>query len=330
MLSIINLFLKMMGDVIPVLWTAVFIGSLNILCMTILHTIPSGGSVTRTIFCLRRVTLFIFSHAIMKATMSDVDGTVNSPDPKDRVLIIIKGLAVLAALTLIPHSVAAEDDGEQFSSQIVYAFSTNIAGIISPLQESRVFVLVSFVVILVSPYARKGILESTHNARLIGPMCDVTNLIFFDAFSAVTFAPSGDRFLDLAIILGVFSLLWHFHGTSADLQGVQQFTTWRTATFITLIFSEIQLTGVTLAVLMFVAVTLLRHIPNAVSTIPWLIDLLFLVGLNGAIRDVTAYVNSIGDSNGIPVLLGFVIIIATVNSTMSRAQQSSTAIVATK
>jgi hypothetical protein len=320
MLSIISLFLKMMESITPILWTTVFIGSLNILSMTVLHTIQPGGSVTRLLFVIRRVTLFIFSHAIMKATMSDSDGTANSEDSKDKILVIIKGLAVLAALTLIPPSVAAEDDGDQFSSQIVYAFSTNVVGILKPLQSSRIFVIISFMVILISPHARKAALEFTCKARLIGPMCDVTNLIFFDAFTSVAFTPTGDRFLDLAIILGVFSLLWNFHDTSSDLHGIQQFTTWRTATFITLIFSEIQLTGITLATLMFVTVTLLRHIPHATKNIPWLIDLVFLVGLNGAIRDVTGFVNSMGDRNGIPVLLGFIIIIATINSTMSNMQ----------
>jgi hypothetical protein len=322
MLSIIRLFLKMMETVTPILWTTVFIGSINILCMTILHTIKTGGSFARTIYCLRRVTLFVFSHAIMKATMSDGDGMANSPDPKNRVLVSIKGLAVLGALKLLPSSVAAEDDGEQFSSQIIYAFSTNVTGVLSPLEDSRVFMLVSFVIILVSPYARIGFLNATYQSRLVGPMCDVTNLIFFDAFSTVTFAPSGDKFLDLAIILGVFSLLWNFHGTSADLHGIQQFTTWRTATFITLIFSEIQLTGITLATLMFVTITILHHIPVVSRLIPWLIDLIFLVGLNGAIRDVTFYVDSVGDKNGFPVLLGFIIVIATINAIVSHFQKS--------
>ena len=156
MLSIINLFLKMMESVTPILWTNVFIGSLNILSMTLLHTMHSGGSVTRLLYCVRRVTLFIFSHAIMNATMSDADGTANSEDSKEKILVVIKGLAMLAALTLIPPSVAAEDDGDQFSSQIVYAFSTNVVGILKPLQSSRIFVIISFMVILVSPHARKA------------------------------------------------------------------------------------------------------------------------------------------------------------------------------
>jgi hypothetical protein len=178
MLSIISLFLKMMESITPILWTTVFIGSLNILSMTVLHTIQPGGSVPRLLYVIRRVTLFIFSHAIMNATMSDSDGTANSEDAKDKILVIIKGLAVLAALTLIPPSIAAEDDGDQFSSQIVYAFSTNVVGILKPLQSSRIFVIISFMVILISPHARKAALEFTCKARLIGPMCDVTNLIF--------------------------------------------------------------------------------------------------------------------------------------------------------
>jgi hypothetical protein len=320
MLSIIRLFLGIMENIAPILWTTVLVFTLNIICMTIMHTITTTGATTRILNCFRRVSLFMFSHAIMKATMSDTDGTVDATDPKDRLLVVIKGLTVIAALTLIPKNISDEDDGEQFTSQIVYAFSTNVTGILTPLHESRVFIFISFVVILLSPYARTAVLTTTHNTKIIGPMWDVVNLVFFDAFSAVAFISSGDRFCDLAIILGVFSLLWNFHGASADLQGIQQFTTWRTATFISTIFTEIYLTGFTLATLIFVVVSILGHTHSITKMIPWLIDLLVLVGLNGAINDVVSFVNSIGDRMGIPVLLGFVIIIATINSTLSQMQ----------
>lgn len=324
MLSIIRLLLKMMESVAPILWTTVIVGSVNIICMTMLHTIHPGCSSYRVITCVRRVTLFVFSHAIMKATMADTDGTINSEDAKDRLMVVMKGITVLAALTLIPESVSAEDDGEQFTSQIVYAFSTNVGGVLDPLHSSRIFPIIAFAMIVASPHIRRCIMDSSRNARLVAPICDVANLVFFDAFTSVAFIESGDRLCDIALILGIFGLLWNFQSAAPDLQNVQQFTTWRTATFITNIFAGIGLSGYTLALLVFTCVSLTSYTHKGQPAIPWLSDLLFLVGLNGVMSDISQYVVAVGDTEGLPVLLSVVIIIATINESVSQINTRST------
>lgn len=318
MLSIIRLLLKMMVSVAPILWTTVIVGSVNITCMTMLHTIKHTGSSYRALTCVRRVTLFVFSHAIMQATMADTDGSINSEDAKDRLMVIMKGIAVLAALTLLPDSIAAEDDGEQFTSQIVYAFSTNVGGVLYPLQSSRVFPIIAFLVIVASPQIRSSIMHTSRNARLVTPICDVANLVFFDSFTAVAFVESGDSLCDIAIIIGIFGLLWNFQSASPDLQNVQQFTTWRTSSFITKIFADIGLSGHTLAILVFVAVSLVSFTRKGRPVVPWLGDLMFLVGLNGVILDVSQYISTVGDTEGLPVLLSVIIIIATINGSVSQ------------
>ncbi|KAJ1464028.1 hypothetical protein T484DRAFT_1758399, partial [Baffinella frigidus] len=219
--------------------------------------------------------------------MSDTDGTMQSQDPKDRLMLIIKGVTVLAALTLIPESITSEDDGDQFTSQIVYAFSTNVEGILDPLRDSRVFAFVAFAVIVYSPYVRVMLRGTPYNSRVVLSICDVANLVFFDAFTGVAFVETGDPFGDIAVILGVFGLLWNFHGVSSDLQGIQQFTTWRTATFISKIFNEVGLNDLTLATLVFTTVSILTHTPQLTRSVPWVTDLLFLIGLSGFISYVT-------------------------------------------
>jgi hypothetical protein len=317
MLSIIRLLLNMLTSVTPILWATVIVGSVNMICMTILHTMKSTGSSHRAIICVRRVTLFVFSHAVMRATMADTDGSMQSNDAKDQLMTIMKGIAVLSALTLMPKSIAEEDDGEQFTSQIVYAFSTNVGGVLHPIQSSRVFPIIVFLAIVASSQIRGSILHIFHNARLVSPICDVANLVFFDAFTTVTFVESGDSLCDIAIIIGIFGLLWNFQSKSPDLQNVQQFTTWRTAAFITKIFSNVGLSGHTLSILIFVTVSLASYKRNERPVVPWLEDLLFLVGLNAVISDVSNYVIAVGDAEGLPVLLSVIVIIATINGSIS-------------
>jgi hypothetical protein len=318
MLSIIRLLLKMMASVAPILWGTVIIGSVNILCMTIIHTIHVSSSSFRAISSVRRVSLFVFSHAIMRATMSDEDGTMVSEDAKDRILVIIKGITILAALTLVPESVSLEDDGEQFKSQVVYAFSLNVGGVLEPLYSNRLFPIISFAIIVSSSHIRRSLMENTYNARLVALICDVANLVFFDAFTTVAFIDSGDSLCDIAIIIGIFGLLWNLQSMVPDLQSIQQFTTWRTATYITNIFETIGLSGHTLALLVFVSTVLTAYKRKGRPVVPWLEDLLFLVGLNGVIKDVSDYVASVGDMEGLPVLLSVIIIIATINDSFSR------------
>jgi hypothetical protein len=316
MFSLINLFLKFMTTVAPLAWTTFFYGSLNLISMTLLHTIPSTGfgSTKRILTCLRRVTLFVFSHAVMRASLEDNDGSGNSIDFKDRLTTLVKGTAVLAALTLIPSSISEEDDGEQFMTQIIYAFSTNTQGILDPLRDSRVFGLIAFVYIIVSPYMKQELVNLRYGARVTSTLCQASNLVFFEAFTVNVFTDSGDPFCDLAIIIGVFSTLWNFQNISTDMQGIQQWTTWRTASFVCKIFSEIHLTGFTMTTSVFVTATLLG---NVLDTIPWLQDLMFIIGLNGIIEVVQTYIGTVRDEEGFPILFGFIIIIATINSSIS-------------
>jgi hypothetical protein len=44
---------------------------------------------------------------------------------------------------------------------------------------------------------------------------------------------------------------------------------------------------------------------------------LFLVGLNGIIQEVQAYIGTVQDEEGFPILFGFIVIIATINSSIS-------------
>ena len=251
--------------------------------------------------------------------MADDDGTVAATDAKDRIMVILKGITVLAALTLLPNSVALEDDGDQFKSQVVYAFATNVGGVLDPLRASRLFPIISFAVIVTFPHIRQWITSTKHTARLYPLMCDVANLVFFDAFTSVAFAPSGDEVCDIAIILGIFGLLWKFQAVSPDLQNIQQFITWRTASFVSAILQKFGLQGHTLAILVFAASSLTTFTrTSGQPAMPWLDDLAFLVGLNGVISDVSLYVKSIGDAQGLPVLFGVIIIVATANQMCPR------------
>lgn len=316
MFSLINLFLKLMTTVAPLIWTALIYGSINLISMTLLHTLSSNGSrsTTRTIICIRRVTLFVFSHAVMRATLDDTDGSGHASDTQDRVTTLVKGTAVLSALTLIPSSVSDEDDGEQFMTQIIYAFSTNTQGILDPLRDSRVFGLIAFIYIIVSPYIKHELLNLRVCARVTSTLCQASNLVFFDAFTMNIFTDSGDPFCDLAIIIGVFSTLWNFQNVSEDMQGIQQFTTWRTASFVSKIMADIHLTGFTMTIAVLVSVALLG---NRMDTVPWLQDLMFLIGLNGVIQEVQAYVGTVRVEEGFPILFGFIIVIATINASVS-------------
>jgi hypothetical protein len=314
--SLINLFLKLMTTVAPLAWTTIIYGSTNLISMTLLHTIPSNnpGPTTRLLICIRRVSLFVFSHAVMRASLDDNDGSGNSDNPQARITTLVKGTGVLAALTLIPSSISEEDDGEQFMTQIIYAFSTNTQGILDPLRDSRVFGLIAFVYIIISPYLKQELLNIKYGARVTSTLCQASNLVFFDAFTVNVFTDSGDPFCDLAIIIGVFSTLWNFQNVSEDMQGIQQFTTWRTASFVSNILGDIHLNGFTLTTSVFVTATLLG---NLLDKIPWLQDLLFLVGLNGIIQEVQAYIGTVQDEEGFPILFGFIVIIATINSSIS-------------
>jgi hypothetical protein len=319
MMSLIRLLLKGMQDIVPIVWVAIIYGSMNIVCMTLLHTVNSH-TVERILSCARRITLFVFTHAIMKASLDT--GTETMTDSSNKVVIFLKGFAVLCFLTLVPKSVTDEDDGEAFSSQITYAYATNMGGVLDPLHTSRLFTLVTLLCIVVSPQIHRRI---DKNNRILSNCIQALDLVVFDAFTSQAFVESGDSFCDLSIVLGSFCILWNFQNIAPDMNGIQQFTTWRTAAFVSKILGDIQIDGITLAVMIFVLTMIHSQLIGCSSIIdatPWMQDLMFLVSLNGIISETQAYIEAIGTIDGVPIMFGLIVMITTINvSTVQYSQR---------
>jgi hypothetical protein len=315
MLSLIRLLLNSTDGVVPSAWTAVIYASVNIGSMALLHTVPHRSSIARVLSCTRRVSLFIFTHAVMRASL----GTGAS----SHVMSLVKGFAVVSALTLIPQSMIDEDDGEQFTTQIMYAYTTNSEGVLDPLRSSRVFSLIALTAIIGLPHLRSALLKKVHNSKVVSTICEAFELVVFDGFTSQVFTDSGDSFCDLAIVIGSFSILWQFQSIADEMQGIQQYTTWRTASFVSRILNDIDLNGVTLAVIIFTISMLDFKFNNTsiINRIPWIQDLMFLVGLNGILDVIQTYIKNIGTIDGIPVLFGLVIIISTINNAISHYAQ---------
>jgi hypothetical protein len=314
MMSLIRLLLKGMQDIVPIIWVAIIYGSINIFCMTMLHTVKNL-TIVRILTCTRRITLFVFTHATMKASLS-VDST-NTIDSGNKVILFLKGFAVLCALTLIPKSVTDEDDGESFSSQVTYAYATNMGGLLDPLRASRLFTLTALICIVTSPYIHIHLSRGTGiSSRIISNCLQAFDLVVFDAFTSQAFTDSGDSFCDLSIVLGCFCVLWNFQSITPDMDSIQQFTTWRTASFISKILSDIHIDGITLATTIFVLTILhagFNGSNNITNATPWLQNLLFLIALNGIIAETQAYIVAIGSVDGLPILFGLIVVITTVN-----------------
>jgi hypothetical protein len=316
MMSLIRLLLNGMQDLVPMVWVAIIYGSVNIICMTLLHTVKTR-MLSRVLYCVRRITLFVFTHAVMRAALDS--GPSNTMDSTNMMLLFLKGFTILCTLTLIPQSVIDEDDGDSFSSQITYAYATNMGGFLDTLHTSRLFTLITFVSILVSPQIHSQIDKSSGriSKRIISNCLQAFDLVIFDAFTSQAFIDSGDLFCDLSIVLGSFCVLWNFHTVAPDMAGIQQFTTWRTASFVSNILSNIDISGVTLALVILVLTMLHSEFSGMGSIIdatPWLQDLMFLVSLNGIITETQKYIETIGAVDGIPVLFGLIVIITTVNA----------------
>jgi hypothetical protein len=313
-MTMISLILKGMQDLISIDWVAILYGSINIICMTMLHT-AKAETMIRILSCMRRVTLFIFTHAVMRASMDP--GTGNISDSGTMIIIFIKGFALLCALSLIPKIVTDEDDGESFSSQITYAYATNMGGLLNPLRSSRLFTLVTFMFIITSPYLHNHTqLKNKMTSQIMNNCLQAFDLVVFDAFTSQAFVNSGDQFCDLSIIIGSFSILWNFQNISTNMEGIQQFTTWRTAAFISEILNATNITGIKLSILMFLLGLIhagFSKTSSIVNSTPWLQDLLFLVALNGVITDTQKYIVTIGAVDGIPILFGLVLTLTIVN-----------------
>jgi hypothetical protein len=314
MMTTITMLLNGMKDIIPISSVAIIYGSINIACMTLLHTVknPTG---TRVLSCIRRITLFVFTHAVMRASM--YPGPGNTTNPREQIILFLKGFAILCALTLVPKIVTDEDDRESFSSQITYAYATNMGRLLDPLHSSRLFTLTTFMFIVTSPQMHAKLrMGNGLFSRIISNSLQAVDLMVFDSFTSQAFSDSGDPFCDLAIILGCFSILWNVHNIYSNMEGIQQFTTWRTAAFISKILSDINMNGITLSILMFLFTLIHSSFSGSSSIVdctPWIQDLLFLVALNGVVTETQEYIDTIGDVDGIPILFGLIVAITIVN-----------------
>jgi hypothetical protein len=317
-MTMITMILKGMEDLIPIAWVAILFGSLNIICMTLLHSVNTD-TLRRILCCVRRMTLFIFTHAVMRASMDP--GSRNVADSSDKIILFLKGFTILCALTLIPKGVTDEDDGEAFSSQITYAYATNMGGFFDPLRSSRLFTLVTFMFILASPQIHTQVGRGTKISSTISTnFLQAFDLVVFDAFTSQAFIDSGDSFCDLSIILGCFSILWNFQSLSSTMEGVQQFTTWRTAAFISKIMTSVNVDGLQISILMslmIIAHSEFSGVNSIIDGTPWVPDLLFLVALNGIIQDTQRYISTIGTMDGIPITFGLVLVITILNESVS-------------
>jgi hypothetical protein len=326
MLTLIQLLLKLMRTVLSMQWIVVVFGSMNLFSLTLLHTLPADDGVCmRLLTCVRRVSLFIFTHAVMKASLEDMDGSGHADDLTRRMISLVKGFAVLCSLLLVPKSVTDEEDGERFTTQIVYAYASTTQGLLDPLLVSRVFGIVTFAAIIFSSYLSSTLMNYDHGARVLSTICQIANLVFYNAFTDHVFIDSGNSFHDLAIVLGIFSILYNLQNSSSDMGAIAQFATWRTATSVSNILDDVHLNGITMAITVLVCMTLKATPYQSTGKhvlFPWLNDLLFLVALNGIIQDVQQYLAIIGEKHGIPVLLACIITIAAVNTSVLKYTSS--------
>lgn len=324
MMTMITILLKAMENIIPIHQVAIIYGSINIICMTLLHTVKTHTP-TRILHCIRRITLFVFTHAVMR---SSIDASVgNVTDSGEKIILFLKGFAVLCTLTLIPKTVTDEDDGGSFGSQITYAYATSVGGFLDPLQTSRLFTLTSFMFIVLSPNVHSQLNQCAGvHLQIISNCLQAFDLVVFDAFTSQAFIDSGDSFCDLSIILGCFNILWNFHNISPSMEGIQQFTTWRTAAFISKAMNALNVNSITLSVLMIILIMIhsaFSGLNNIGGGIPWLPDLLFLVALNGVVQYVQMYVDTIGSVDGLPVMLGLVLTATIVHDSVNQAVRNT-------
>jgi hypothetical protein len=314
MMTLITVLLDATKDVIPMACVAIVYGSINIICMTLLRTVKTQTA-TRVLSCMRRITLFVFTHAVMRSSMNS--GSIKIMDTESKIITFLKGFSLLCALTFIPKIVIDEDDGDSFSSQITYAYATNMEGLLYPLYTSRVFTLITFVCIVTTPHIHVQLRRCTGiSYRILSNSLQAFDLMVFDAFTSQAFTDSGDVFCDLSIILGCFSILWNFHSIFPDMEGIQQFTTWRTAAVISKIMNDVNLNGITMSIFMFIFTIIhaaFRGNSSIVDGTPWIQDLLFLIALNGIISDTQKYIATMGNTDGIPILFGIVVAMTIVN-----------------
>jgi hypothetical protein len=307
MLSLINLILTQLNRFIPMQWIAVFSLATNLVCIVALDRSREWKEVgNRVVLCVSRLSLYIFTHALMRATL---------PVGHSWSLLLVQGVAVLAALCLLPTGFKKADEGDQFASQIVYAYATNVEGFLNPLMSSRVFNVVCVSVILAS-----ALLRSTQHPQhtLFGNNFGVLNyimqafdLIVFDSFTENTFRESGDHFCDLSIVFFIFILLWNVHQHIPGSSSIQQFTTWRVSQYITDIMRRYGMKDDSLVVVASVVFVVLSL--NCIPHPRWSQDLSILVAIGACVSLIGVYLDSTGYLDGLPVLLSITVIVMFAN-----------------
>jgi hypothetical protein len=306
-LSLINLILTQLNRSIPMQWIAVFSLATNLVCIVSLDRSREWDVVgNRVALCVSRLSLYIFTHALMRATL---------PVGHSWSLLLVQGFAVLAALCLLPTGSKNADEGDKFASQVVYAYATNVEGFLNPLMSSRVFNVVCVSVMLGS-----ALLRSAKHSRhtLFGNTTDVLNyilqafdLIVFDSFTENTFRESGDHFCDLSIVFFIFILLWNVHEHIPGSSSVQQFTTWRVSQYITDIMRRYGMQDDSLMVVagvLFVVLSL-----NCIPHPRWSQDLSILVTIGACVALIRVYLDNTGHLDGLPVLLSVTVIVTFAN-----------------
>jgi hypothetical protein len=304
MLSLINLILNQVNRLISMQWISVFSLATNLVCIVSLQKASERIVTNRVVFGVKKVSLFIFTHALMRATV---------PFGNSWSQVLVQGIAVLSALCLIPDRFSKEEEGEQFASQVVYAYAINVEGLLRPFLNSRVFNVVAVFVIVSSAALRTSEINKTFLAKtmVLNYVLEAFDLIVFDSFTENAFIESGDHFCDLSVVFFVFVLLWNIQQQMNGISGIQQFTTWRVAQYVSDILQRYGLQDTALLLLSTVLVLLmsLQHVPHA----RWSQDLCLLIAIQSCVALVTVYLDSMGDLDGLPVLISVTVIITFVN-----------------
>jgi hypothetical protein len=304
MLSLINLILTQLNRFISMQWIAVFSLATNLVCIVPLNRSREWNVVgSRVVLCASKLSLYIFTHALMRATV---------PMGHSWSLLLVQGVAVLAALCLLPVGFKKAEEGDQFASQVVYAYAINVESFLNPLMSSRVFNVVCVSVMLTSALMRstKHTMFGNNN-NVLDYILQAFDLIVFDSFTENTFRESGDNFCDLSIVFFIFILLWNVHQYIPGSSSVQQFTTWRVSQYITDIMKRYGMQDDSLVVVagvLFVVMSL-HCIPHP----RWSQDLSILVAISACVSLIRVYLDSMVHLDSLPVLLSVTVIVTFAN-----------------
>ena len=309
MLSLINLILTQVHRLLSMQWISVFSLAANMVCVVSLQHSSERLLSSRVIFGAKKISLFVFTHALMRATVPSEDSWSQ---------VLVQGIAVLSVLCLLPDRFAKEEEGEQFASQVVYAYAINVEGLLHPLLHSRVFNVVAVFVIVSSAALRTNEINKTFLAKaaVLNYVLQAFDLILFDTFTENAFRESGDHFCDLSVVFFVFVLLWNIQQQMTGISGIQQFTTWRVAQYVSDIMKRYDIDDAALLLLATVLVLLmsLQHVPHA----RWSQDLCLLIAIQSCVALVMVYLDSMGGLDGLPVLLSVTVIVTFVNDIVTK------------